>query len=111
MIRICVTGRNPTMRYLSRTHRLNIAWLDERFQSSELQLVYCISNEMAADIFTKSFTDKIKWAEVCRLVNVVDKDTCYAFIAAQTAGGGSFGCLRRSSADNGTSTKYAGANV
>ena len=89
MIRICVTGRNPTMRYISRTQGLNIAWLYERFQSPELELRYEASSAMAADIFTKSFTDKVKWAEVCRLVNVVDKDVFYSFIAAQTAGGGS----------------------
>ena len=50
---------------------------------------------MAADIFTKSSTDKVKRLEVCRLVNIVDKDVFYDLIAhshappvAQTAGGG-----------------------
>ena len=74
---------------------LNVSWLYERFQSTELELTYEVSSEMAADIFTKSFTDKVKWLEVCRLVNVVDKDVFYDLIAhshapqvAQTAGGG-----------------------
>ena len=95
MIRVCVTGRNPTMRYLSRTQGLNVGWLYERFQSPELELEYTRSSDMAADIFTKSFTCKIKWLEVCRLVNIVDKDVFYDLIAhshapsvVPTAGGG-----------------------
>ena len=82
MIRICETGRNPTMRYLSRTHGLCIAWLYERFQSSLLSLVYEESSKMAADIFTKAFTDKVKWADVCSLVNIVDKDVFYDHVAS-----------------------------
>ena len=88
-------AENPTMRYLSRTQGLNLRWLYERFQSPELELMYEVSSNMAADIFTKSFTDKVKWLEVCRLVNIVDKDVFYDLIAhshapsvAQTAGGG-----------------------
>ena len=40
MIRICQTGRNPTMRYLSRTMGISIAWLYERFQDTNLELIY-----------------------------------------------------------------------
>ena len=48
---------------------------------------------MAADIFTKAFTDKAKWLEVCHLVNIVDKDIFYELIAASAPdpdGGGIF---------------------
>ena len=31
MIRVCQTGRNPTMRHLGPTHRVSVAWLHERF--------------------------------------------------------------------------------
>ena len=72
-----------------------MSWLYERFQSPKLELTYEVSSNMAADIFTKSFTEKAKWLEVCRLVNIVDKDVFYDLIAhshapsvAQTAGGG-----------------------
>ena len=54
MIRICQTGRNPTMRYLSRTMGISIAWLYERFQDTNLELIYEESAKMAADIFTKA---------------------------------------------------------
>ena len=91
MIRICQAGRNPTMRYLSRTMGISIAWLYERFQDTNLELIYEESAKMTADIFTKAFTDKAKWQEVCHLVNIVDKEQFYehiAYVAPPAAGGG-----------------------
>ena len=58
MIRVCETGRNPTMRHLGRTHRVDVAWLHERFSEPELTLVYEQTKQQAADIFTKAFTDR-----------------------------------------------------
>ena len=93
MIRMCETGRNPTMCYLSRTHGLCIAWLYERFKSGALELIYEESSKMAGDIFTKAFTDRAKWNGVCHLVNIVDKDLFYDLIASSVPapdGGGIF---------------------
>ena len=39
MIRVVETGRNPTMRYISRTHGVSVAWLHERFGTKDLQLI------------------------------------------------------------------------
>ena len=40
MLRVVETGKNPTMRYLHRTHRVSVAWLHERFERrNELDLV------------------------------------------------------------------------
>ena len=65
MIRVVQSGRNPTVRYLHRTHRISIAALHEIVIGKSLNRpVECrdtSSNEMAADIFTKSFTDKTTW--------------------------------------------------
>ena len=36
MIRVIETGKNPTMRYLHRTHRVSVAWLHEVFQGEHL---------------------------------------------------------------------------
>ncbi|MDP7561187.1 MAG: Ty1/Copia family ribonuclease HI, partial [Planctomycetota bacterium] len=55
MIRVCETGRNPTMRHLGRTHFVQVAWLKERFQSPDLKLIYEKSAKQAADICTKGF--------------------------------------------------------
>ena len=40
MIRVMQTGRNPTMPYLGRTHRISVAWLHEVFQNLMYQLMY-----------------------------------------------------------------------
>ena len=40
---------------------------------------------MAADIFTKAFNDKDKWAHACQLINIVDPAV---FWKGPTADGG-----------------------
>ena len=41
MIRVCETGKNPTMRHIGRTHGVSVAWLFERFQEDENHIGYC----------------------------------------------------------------------
>jgi len=69
MIAVCKSGKNPTMRHLNRTHKVDIAWLHERFQEPEFELVYTVTTEQAADIFTKGFTDRDKWRHAQSLIN------------------------------------------
>ena len=71
MIRVCKSGRNPTMRHLGRTHRVSVSWLYERFQDRWADLRYIFSAKQAADIFTKAFVNPEKWDQVRQLVNVV----------------------------------------
>eukprot|EP00974_Lingulodinium_polyedra_P117609 11163892-Lingulodinium_polyedra.AAC.1 len=63
MIRVIKTGRNPTMRYSHRTHRISIAVLHEILTgrahlSKKVDVEYTLSNGVAAGISTKGFTDK-----------------------------------------------------
>ena len=51
MIRVCQTGRNFSMRYATRTARLPIAWLHERFKAGDISLIYEKSSRMTADIY------------------------------------------------------------
>ena len=39
MIRGTETGRNPTMRYLPRTHRVSVAWLHETYSHQDIDLI------------------------------------------------------------------------
>jgi hypothetical protein len=64
MIQVIKSGKNPTMRYLGRTHRVSIQWLHERFAEKDLVLIYEVSAKMAADIYTKAFSDPLKWQAV-----------------------------------------------
>ena len=76
MIRVIETGRNPTMRYLHRTHRISIATLHEiitgQVADTKINCEYTTSTEMAADIFTKGFTDKTKWDHAMRSIGIID---------------------------------------
>ena len=47
MIRVCQTGRNPTMRHLGRTHSVSVAWLHEWF--AELGIACLLYTSDAAD--------------------------------------------------------------
>ena len=49
------------MRHISRTHRVNIAWLKERFDRKDVIMKFIETQRQAADIYTKHFTDKYKW--------------------------------------------------
>ena len=51
---ILKTGRSPTMRHLSRTHRVSVAWLHEQYEREHFMFSYVRSCDMVADIFTKS---------------------------------------------------------
>ena len=78
MIRAIETGRNPTMRYLHRTHRISIATLHEiitgQVSDAKINCEYTTSAEMAADIFTKGFTDNHTWKHATRSVGIIDVD-------------------------------------
>ena len=61
MIRVLETGKNPTMRYLHRTHRMSVAWLHECFQRKDFELVHEDTSTMCADVYTKALNDAVNW--------------------------------------------------
>ena len=74
MIRVCETGRNPTMRHLGRTHRVSVDWLHEQFSSDQISLLYEKTDRQAGDIFTKGFTNPDKWRHAAELINILSPD-------------------------------------
>ncbi len=66
------TGRAPTLRHITRTHRVSVAWIHERVSSPDLNLRDCVSEVMAVDIVTKHFFSREKWVSVCELIGIVD---------------------------------------
>ena len=42
MIAVCKSGKNPTMRHLGRTHKVDVAWLHETFNSGHYELKYTV---------------------------------------------------------------------
>eukprot|EP00974_Lingulodinium_polyedra_P009126 872825-Lingulodinium_polyedra.AAC.1 len=76
MIRVIKSGRNPTLIHLHRAHRISIAVLHEILTgrvhlSKTVDIKYTSSRDMAADIFTKGFTDKVKWSHATISIGVV----------------------------------------
>ena len=75
--RIIEKQSNPTMRHLPRSHRISLKWLFEHLGSEgvtrdPVDIIYTQSRCMAADIYTKGFSDPVKWANATRLINVLD---------------------------------------
>ena len=74
---MCETGKNPTLRHLGRTHRVDLAWMFEQFQREVYDLRYCTSEEQAADIFTKHFVLADKWKQVTQLIGHMDVEELF----------------------------------
>ena len=79
MIQVCRTGRNPTMRHLGRTHKVDVQWLHERFAEPYYNLLYEPTLGMRADIFTKGFVDSDKWRHALDLISHVFPEECWQF--------------------------------
>jgi hypothetical protein len=69
-IHIMKTGKNPNMRYMTRTQGICCNWLKERFDDPQITLQKCDTHDMAADIFTTCFTDAMKWQHDCSLIGM-----------------------------------------
>ena len=95
MVQICNTGKNPTMRHLNRTHKIDVKWLHERFQDSYLELKWTSTDEMRGDIFTKGFSEPDKFRHACDLIYHVDPNTFWQ--APRSGDGGGSGAPQDSS--------------
>ena len=72
MAAVIRSGRNPTMRHLSRTHGICVWWLHEQCRGDGLQVEHFTTTLMAADIYTKAFQDSVKWNTLCEQINLVE---------------------------------------
>ena len=54
VIKMIIKGRSPTMRHVSRTHRVALDWLFDRINlDSKIQVKYIDTKNQLADILTK----------------------------------------------------------
>ena len=65
-------GHSPAMRHLGRTHRVDLAFLNECYTAQHFSLEYCPTSLMRADIFTKAFSCKVRWWHATTLIAHVD---------------------------------------
>ena len=60
VIKMIMKGRSPTMRHVSRTHRVALDWLFYRFNlDPKIQIKYIDTKNQLADIFTKGMSHVI----------------------------------------------------
>ena len=64
------SGRNPTMRHLSRTHGVHVNWLHDLYKRKVFGVVYTRTEAQCADVFTKAFRELPKWQQAIRLIGI-----------------------------------------
>ena len=71
VIKMIVKGRNPTMRHVSRTHRVALDWLFDRINvDSKIQIKYIDTKNQLADILTKRNFTRHEWNHLLNLFNI-----------------------------------------
>lgn len=76
IIKMCRSGHMATMRHVSRTHRVNLASISERFQQDPyITLLPTGTDDQAADLYTKRRMDPRKWFQLLYLNNLIDPFT------------------------------------
>ena len=71
VIKMIIKGRSPTMRHVSRTHRVALDWLFGRINlDSKIQIKYIDTKNQLADILTNGNFTRDEWNHLLRLFNV-----------------------------------------
>ena len=71
VIKMIIKGRSPTMRHVSRTHRVALDWLFDRINfDSKVQIKYIDTKNQLADILTKGNFTRDEWNHLLNLFNI-----------------------------------------
>ena len=71
VIKMIIKGRSPTMRHVSRTHRVALDWLFNRINlDSKIQIRYIDTKNQLADILTKGNFTRDEWNHLLSLFNI-----------------------------------------
>ena len=73
VIKMIIEGRSPTMRHVSRTHRVALDWLFDRINLElKTQIEYVDTTNQLADIVTKGSLSRDEWNHLLRLFNIMN---------------------------------------
>ena len=76
VIKIIIKGRSPTMRHVSRTHRVALDWLTGRINlEPKSKIKYVDTNNQLADILTEGRFSRDEWNHLLCLFNIVSFST------------------------------------
>ena len=80
VINMIIKSLSPTVRHVSRTHRVAVDWLFARINlDSKIQIRYIDTKHQLADILTKSNITREEWNDLLHLFNIVHfSSTCFA---------------------------------
>ena len=80
MIKMMIKGRSPTMRHVSRTHRVALDWLYDRINlDPKTQIRYIDTKHQLADILTKDNFTRDEWNNLLHLFKISHfSSTCCA---------------------------------
>ena len=71
VIKMIIKGRSPTMRHVSRTHKIALDWLFDRINlDSKIQIKYIDTKHQLADILTKGNFTRDEWNHLLSLFNI-----------------------------------------
>ena len=71
VIKMIMKGRSPTMRHVSRTHRVALDWLFDRINlDPKIQIKYVDTKSQLADILTKGNFTRDEWNHLLTLFNI-----------------------------------------
>ena len=71
VIKMIIKGRSPTMRHVSRTHRVALDWLFDRIDlHTKIQIKYIDTKNQLADILTKGNFTRDEWNHLLNLFNI-----------------------------------------
>ena len=84
VIKMIMKGRSPTMRHVSRTHRVALDWLFDRIDlDPKIQINYIVTKNQLADILTKGNFTRDEWNHLLTLFNIshFSSTSCIAAMA------------------------------
>ena len=71
--KMIIKGRSPTMRHVSRTHRVALDWLFDRINlDPKIQIKYVDTKSQMADMLTKDSLTRDEWDHLPRLLNIMN---------------------------------------
>ena len=71
VIKMIIKGRSPTMRHVSRTHRVALDWLFDRINlHTKIQIKYIDTKNQVADILTKGNFIRDEWNHMLCFFNI-----------------------------------------
>ena len=82
LIKMIIKGRSPTMRHVSRTHRVALDWLFDRINlDPNIQIEYIDTKIQLADMLTKGKFTRDEWNHLLCLFNIGDFGSIGSFKA------------------------------